>query len=184
MMTSFEAEWAQKSGREQVEEFCRMIEQFDRGLRGLAYRLLGDRDQMDDALQETYLKAFRSLDSFSGRAPFGAWLYRIAYNVCMDQLRRRSRTMHLPLNEEIAQVSNQPDPSDTAAEKHDLAQALASLPAEQRAIVLLIDAQDMDYREASLVLGIPRGTVGSRLSRARSALRTALESRMQARDGR
>lgn len=161
-----------------------MIDQFDRGLRGLAYRFLGDRDQMDDALQETYLKAFRSLGSFSGKSPFGAWLYRIAYNVCMDQLRRRSRTRLLPLNEEAGQAGIDSDPSDVAAERHDLAQALASLPVEQRAIVLLVDAEGMDYREASLILGIPQGTVGSRLSRARSALRVSLGNRTEERDGR
>lgn len=181
-MMSFEAEWAQKTEAEKVEEFCRMIDQFDRGLRGLAYRLLGDRDQMDDALQETYLKAFRSLGSFSGQSPFGAWLYRIAYNVCMDQLRRRSRAVHLPLNEEAGHAGIDRDPSDIAAERHDLARALTSLPVEQRAVVLLVDAEGMDYREASLILGIPPGTVGSRLSRARSALRTVLASRIEGRD--
>ena len=53
--------------------------------RSLAYRLLGDRDRMDDAMQEAYLKAFRALRGFAGNAPFGAWLFRIVYNACMDQ---------------------------------------------------------------------------------------------------
>ncbi len=118
------------------------------------------------------------------KSPFGAWLYRIPYNVCMDQLRRRSRTRLLPLNEEAGQAGIDSDPSDVAAERHDLAQALASLPVEQRAIVLLVDAEGMDYREASLILGIPQGTVGSRLSRARSALRVSLGNRTEERDGR
>ncbi|MBA2569079.1 MAG: RNA polymerase sigma factor [Actinobacteria bacterium] len=78
-----------RSGR--TRAFEELIETYDRQLRGLAFRLLEDRDGMDDLLQDAYVKAFAALRSFSGRSAFGTWLYRIVYNAGLDELRRRER---------------------------------------------------------------------------------------------
>jgi RNA polymerase sigma factor (sigma-70 family) len=80
-----------------VDAFYSLISRHDHGLRGLAYRLLGDRDAMDDALQESYLKAFRALPGFSGDSTFKSWLYRIVYNTCLDELRRIRKMGILPI---------------------------------------------------------------------------------------
>lgn len=72
-----------------VDAFFVLIDRHDRALRGLAYRLLGDQHAMDDALQESYLKAFRAVSKFSGDSAFKSWLYRIVYNTCLDELRRK-----------------------------------------------------------------------------------------------
>jgi RNA polymerase sigma-70 factor, ECF subfamily len=152
------------------------VEPYERGLRALAYGLLHDRDLMDDALQETYLKAFRALRSFRGDARVASWLYRIAYNTCLDQLRRAERRRHLPLDGMGERPDAGPDPAEVATRRHDLAAAMTSLPPDMRAAVLLVDAEGMDYEEAAEVLGIPRGTVASRLNRARAQLRRALEA--------
>lgn len=155
-----------------LDAFEELVARHDLGLRRLAYRLLGDRGRMDDVLQEAYLKAFRGLPSFGGRSQLRTWLYRIVYNACLDELRRGSRANVVPL--EAVSEPEAPDHVDATAGRLDLAAALAALPSDQRAVVLLVDAEGMSYDHAGRVLGIPPGTVGSRLNRAHAALRTAL----------
>lgn len=164
----------ERARRGDQEAFAAVIKHYDPGLRALAYRLLGDRDWMDDALQEAYVKAFRGLPRFQRRARLGTWLYRIVYNTCLDELRKARRAVHVPLDENAEQPGGSPDPGDVAAGRGDLARALAGLPPQERAAVLLVDAQGFDYRDAGRILGVPEGTVASRLNRARAALRTAL----------
>ena len=158
--------------------FTAMVEDHDRGLRSLAYRLLGaDRERMDDVLQEAYVKAYRSLSSFRGDASPHTWLYRIVYNACLDDLRRRARrVVPLALDAVADRPVSGPDPGDRVALRRRLAGALSELPVDQRAAVLLVDVEGFDYAAAGDVLGVPPGTVGSRLSRARAALRLALAS--------
>ncbi len=158
-----------------LDAFVQLIGLHDRALRALAYRLVGDPQRMDDVLQEAYLKAFRSLGGFKGRSAFGSWLYRIVYNACMDQLRRsRSGERCLSLSAADDFADPMPDPGEVAAQRVDLAAALAALSPEMRATVLLVDAEGMDYETAAQVLEIPVGTVRSRLSQARRLLRGAL----------
>jgi RNA polymerase sigma-70 factor, ECF subfamily len=158
-----------------AEAFATLIERHDRSLRALAFRLLGDSDRMDDALQEAYLKAFRALPRFRGQSTIATWLYRVVYNTCLDELRRarRNRTAVLDLT---AATTPERDPAEAAGARSALAEALASLAPEQRAAVLLVDAQGLDYRAAAEALGIGVGTVASRLSRARAVLRRALST--------
>jgi RNA polymerase sigma-70 factor (ECF subfamily) len=165
---------AERAREGDSDAFWSLVEPYDRGLRALAYRLLGDRDLMDDALQEAYLKAFRALPSFRGDSAVASWLYRIVYNACLDQLRRAGRRRHAPLEAAGERSDPGPDPAEVATRRHDLGTALASLSPDMRAAVLLVDAEGMDYGEAAETLGIPRGTLASRLNRARAHLRRAL----------
>ncbi|HYX88112.1 MAG TPA: sigma-70 family RNA polymerase sigma factor [Gaiellaceae bacterium] len=155
-----------------AERFAHLVAEQDRPLRALAFRLLGDREAMDDVLQEAYAKAFRALPRFRGEATAGTWLYRIVYNACLDQLRRERRPAELPL--ETAAPASAPDPVESAARREALAAALAALVPDQRAAVLLVDAEGFDYPAAARVLGVRVGTLASRLSRARASLRRAL----------
>ena len=153
--------------------FAELIRSYDRPLRALAFRLLEDASAMDDVLQDSYVKAYRSLRTFGGESRFGTWLYRIVYNTCLDELRRRARHQQVPLES----VPDRADPVDLAAAastRATLEQALASLPAELRAVALLVDADGMSYDDAGDILGLPPGTVASRLHRARAVLRPAL----------
>ncbi len=152
--------------------FSALVELHDQSLRRLAFRLLGDRDAMDDVLQEAYVKAFRSLPRFRGRSTLGTWLYRIVYNACLDELRRLRANPTVSL--EHASDVGTPGPAEAVLGRSTLADALASLAPEQRAAVLLVDAEGFDYRAAAAVLGVEVGTVASRLNRARTALRRAL----------
>src|SRR3954447_22883970 len=75
--------------------FAHIVRHYDDGLRALAYRLLGDRTRMDDALQEAYVHAYRALPRFRGDSSLGTWLYRIAYNACLDELKRTREVVDL-----------------------------------------------------------------------------------------
>jgi len=158
-----------KAGDRQA--FTEVVRHYDHRLRALAYRLLGDRAAMDDALQEAYVKAFRALPGFREDAGLGTWLYQITYRACIDHQRRESRHQTDTTGWSRPHAA---DPAATAANRTDLQRALAGLPVDQRAAVLLVDAEGLDYDAAAAVLGVAPGTVASRLSRARAILRAAL----------
>ena len=154
--------------------FTDVVRHYDHRLRALAYRLLGDRAAMDDALQEAYVKAFRALPAYRRDAAPGTWLYRITYNACIDELRRRRRRPTTPLDEAHGEVATGPSPEGVALDRSALSAALAALPPDHRAAVQLVDVEGWDYAGAGQVLGVAPGTGASRLSRARAALRAAL----------
>ncbi len=156
------------------DAFVAYVRRHDGAVRALVHRMVGP-DGLDDLMQDVYLKAYRSAGGFRGDAAATTWLYRIAYNTCVDELRRRGRTKAAPLELVHELPSPAPDPADVAAARGDLAAALAALPADVRAAVLLVDAQGFDYAAAAEVLGVAVGTVGSRVSRGRAALRTTLQ---------
>lgn len=150
--------------------FVELVRSHDRGFRALAYRLLQDRDAVDDVLQEAYVKAYVALPRFRGASSVKTWLYRIVYNASLDELARRRPSAEL----DAGLADPRGDPSEAVAERARLASALGSLSPEERTVVLLVDAEGLTYEEAASVIDAPAGTVASRLSRARSALRRAL----------
>lgn len=164
------------------QAFGALIQEHDRNLRMLAYRLMGDVGAMDDVLQDAYLKAYRAFESFDERSTAGTWLYRITYNCCLDRLRALKRERkHFgemvsidALAEDGVRLAASDDTATDVEGRNALAATLASLPIDQRAVVLLVDVMGYDYQAAAEVLGIEPGTVGSRLNRARAALRVVL----------
>jgi RNA polymerase sigma-70 factor, ECF subfamily len=166
-----------RARRGDQEAFAAVIRHYDPGLRALAYRLLEDRDLMDDALQEAYVKAFRGLPRFRGHAKLGTWLYRIVYNACLDEL-RRARAAPVSAFEDLdGRPERRPAVPETVEARSVLAAALGELDPRDRATVLLVDAFGFDYGDAAQVLDVPVGTVASRLNRARGVLRRALQAR-------
>ncbi len=163
-----------RASRGDSDAFAALIRPHDRPLRALAFRLLEDAASMDDALQDAYVKAFVGLPKFAGASSVGTWLYRIVYNTCLDELRRRGRAPLAAGNDAIEREDATPDPGDAVETATDLARALSQLPPDHRAAVLLIDAEGMSYDEASEILDIPLGTLASRVNRARARLRSAL----------
>ncbi|MCL4120398.1 UNVERIFIED_CONTAM: hypothetical protein GTU68_044590 [Idotea baltica] len=143
-------------------------------MRGVVWRLVRSRDEMDDILQDAYLKAWRSLDGFRGEAAFSSWLYRIVYTTALDHVKAVARRRIVPLDESA--VGTVTDASEQIVDADALQQALAELPADQLAVVSLVDGQGESYDTVADLLGISAGTVGSRLSRARAQLRTHLRN--------
>lgn len=152
-----------------------------------ALRILGDEDLAADAVQETFLSAFRGLRTFRGGS-FRAWLLRTATNACYDELRRKKRRPAVPLEPEtadgedlesprwMADASMSPEQRAEADElQHAIQHCLDGLPTDFRAVVVLADLQGLDYVEVALAAGVPLGTVKSRLARARLRLRECLQ---------
>jgi RNA polymerase sigma-70 factor (ECF subfamily) len=163
-----------RARRGDAEAFATLIRHYEPGLRSLAYRLLGDSHRVEDALQETYMKAFRALPSFRGDSKLGTWLYRITYNVCLDEIARAARTAYVSLAELPEPVETSPPADEALTKRYALAAGLEALPPDDRAAILLVDRDGFDYRAAGEVLGVPAGTIASRLNRARASLRHTL----------
>ena len=165
--------------RGDAQAFETILRHYDRRLRVIADRVLGDRQLMDDALQEVAIKALRGLPSYRGDAPLGAWLCRIATTTCLDYL-RRSRPEDLTAPDDLpSPPATGSDPADRLDARARLAAALATLPADQRVAVLLIGQFGYDYRTAAEALGVPVGTAASRVAAARARLRAVLAADLE-----
>ena len=145
--------------------FAELVRRHDRVLRGLAQRLLQSPERIDDALQESYLKAFRRIDTFRHGASVSTWLYRITYNTCLDELRRRPSAA-VP-DAELDQPTAERGPDERAVARIEAADVLGRLTPEVRATVVVVHGYGYDYADASRILGVPEGTIASRLHRAR-----------------
>jgi len=162
------------------DAFVAILRRHDDRLRVLAARLLhGDRHRLDDALQEAYSRAFGALRGFRREADVGTWLYRITYNACIDELRRAGRRPEPVDTSDRAwdrpTAASGPDAVVSAADAVD--RALAALPPEQRGALVLVMGEGFDQPTAAQILGVPVGTVASRLARAKLELRAVLEER-------
>ena len=144
----------------------------------IAHHVLGNQEDALDAAQEALVTMLRALPSYRGQALFTTWLYRLTTNVCLMQRRRRQVRTRLLTDQAAADgVADGPNPEDAALSQEVQAavrQHLARLPAALRAVVVLREIEGLAYQEVAQVVGIPLGTVQSRLSRARELLREAL----------
>ena len=137
-------------------------------------RVVGNPEDALDATQEALIAIARGITRFDGRSRFTTWLYRIATNAAIDELRRRQRrpVPHDTLPEPADRVARPGATRSTRASTVDA--ALASVPEEFRVAVVLRDLCDLDYAEIAEVLDVPPGTVRSRIARGRAALHAAL----------
>jgi RNA polymerase sigma-70 factor (ECF subfamily) len=144
-------------------------------IRGLCRKICGNDADALDATQEALIAIVRGLANFDGRSAFGTWSYRIATNACLDELRRRRRRPEPGLPDlERAVPGAPPGVEATVADALAIDQALATLPLEFRAAVVLRDLCQLDYAEIAEVLHIPPGTVRSRIARGRAVLARSL----------
>jgi RNA polymerase sigma-70 factor (ECF subfamily) len=143
---------------------------------GLAYRMLGNRADALDASQEVLVHLFRKAGSFKYQAAFTTWLYRLTVNACHDLARARKRApvARAPQLVEEVHASN-PSSLDQADDRMVIEEALRALPEEQRAAVVLRDLHGLAYDQIAQVLGVPVGTVKSRIARGRLALGARLK---------
>ena len=187
-----DAEIVQRAREGDHEAFRILVERYQGRAYRLALRVVRDEEQARDAVQDAFIKAYGSLDRFQGRSGFYTWLYRIVMNQCLDRKRRDKSDRELEWDEVTAARAVQapaagggegegagPAP-DAAAERGELrqilAKAIAELPEEARRTIELREIDGLSYREIAEALGIPKGTVMSRLHYARRSLQESLRT--------
>jgi len=186
LIRSNEAELVIAAQKGSVEAFNQLVQSYQDRIYSLCVRILGDYDLADDIAQNTFVTAYLNLPRFRNGS-FRSWLYRIATNACYDEFRRHKRYPVLSLEDQEASEENLSPLYDFSARtllpeieteraglKLTVQQALNQLDVQHRAVVLLVDQQDLDYQQAADVLGIPIGTLKSRLARARQRLHDLL----------
>ena len=157
-----------------LDAFEELVRAHQTHIYNLTYRVTGNHEDASDAAQDAFVRAFQALSRFRQEAAFSTWLYRIATNAALDLVRRRPAVppVELPVDH--------PAPNDPEAEVHRrevsrrVHAAVGQLPVEYRAVVVLRDLQGLAYDEIAKTLDIPVGTVRSRLSRGRDALKALL----------
>ncbi len=149
---------------------------------GLAYRLTGNRHDAEDLTHDAFLRVFKALPSYRPQRPgsFEAWLYRITTNLFLDRVRRQRRLRMEPLLEELGQrLGRVPSAEQIVLDSsltRELRRAIQTLSPEYRAAVVLSDLEGLSYEQVAETLGVPLGTVRSRIHRGRSQLREALSA--------
>ncbi len=164
-----------------------LVEKYQGRLYTLVYGMIRNREDARDLTQEAFVKAYRSLDTFRAEAGFYTWLYRIAMNLTIDFARKRKRRGQIAEFDEniaqrdedgdIAEVHEEESPGRILERKQTLARimdAMEQLPEDQRQVVLLRELDGLSYKEIADAMGIPEGTVMSRLFYARKRLQKLL----------
>jgi len=146
----------------------------------LAWRILGDAEEVKEATQETFLRVFRHLQRFDERLDFFGWLFRIAVNVCRDIEKRRSRRwIFAPADDGLSIASNARAADDVLAARDDaalLTRAIDALPPRERLAVILREVQEMPTEEVATILGTSPATVRVQVKNARAKLRVWIEA--------
>lgn len=159
-----------------------IVERYQRRIFTLCVRILGDTDAAEELTQETLVKALTGLERFDGRSKLGTWLHRIATNACYsrirsDRVRSRGRVAWPETAEPQARpgVKRADEVLDAGQRRRLVSLALDQIQPEHRVVLVLRDVQGLEYEQVAEVLGVPIGTIKSRLFRARAALREAVE---------
>jgi RNA polymerase sigma-70 factor (ECF subfamily) len=158
-----------------MDEIADLIEPHIPSLRRYAWALVRDHDRADDLVQDCLERAISRWHLRRRDGSPRAWLFAILHNLFVSQLRRRARRGSEVGLESLTAVPSIAPAQDNALAVRDVLTALALLPEEQRAVLLLVGVEDLSYDETARVLGVPIGTVMSRLSRGRGRLREILD---------
>lgn len=167
-----------RAQRGDTEAFGMLLHRYGNSVANYLNRFMPDRDDIDDLFQEVFLKAFLNLARFdAARGKFHTWLYRIATNTSLDEIRRRQREdlrKETAANEWLTDSHQNRIPDHEADSSSHLHPVLQSLPDTERQVILLAFYHDLRYREISEILEIPLGTVKTRVRNALSRLRENL----------
>lgn len=167
--------------------FDMLVRRYEQKVYQYAFRLARNHDDAADVVAETFLRMYNALKRFRGDAQLSTWLYRIVSNVFFDFRKREQRHEHLPLeiqSEEDDEPMERPIPDESIdldayvleqERKRVLMEAINQLPDYQKMVLILFHIEERPYEEIAKIMGLPLGTVKSRLNRARNALRELLE---------
>lgn len=173
--------------RGDLSAFDDLVRMYEKQVYNFAYRMTGNYDDANDISSEAFMKVYQAIGSFRGESNFSTWLFRIVTNLYLDHRKRSKAYMNVPLDEYIeleeSSVARQiedpsPGPSDLleSGERSEIVmKAIGELPEYQRMMVLLFHTMGQTYEEIAESLGLPIGTVKSRLNRARLSLKEKLE---------
>ncbi|TVQ60413.1 MAG: RNA polymerase sigma factor [Phycisphaerales bacterium] len=186
--------------RQEPGAWAELVERYQHRLYAVCVKTLGGRELAADCCQDAFVRLIQKIDRYDGRSRFSTWAIRVTMNICLSRLRSEKLRRHAPLNETnhaqkpgvfTGSAPRTPtggsgraglvEPSGVSGvergeDARRLGRALADLPDEQRAILLLRDVQGMDYAQIAHALGVAVGTVKSRLFRARRSLRESIEA--------
>ncbi|HBL26645.1 MAG TPA: hypothetical protein DD490_07410 [Acidobacteria bacterium] len=177
---------ARRAAAGQPEAWDELIEQYGRRLYNLAFHFAGSAMEAEDLTQEIFLRLYQNLHRYTGEAPLAAWALRLSRNLCIDHYRRsrrEPRSAVLP-DEILAQMPASDDVQGEAERRQEIQavyDALAELAEESAEVVLLRDLQGWTMEEISAYLGVPLGTIKSRLHRARLGVAERLAPRFRSR---
>jgi len=169
--------------------FAELVELYKDKIYHLAYRMLSNRHEAEDIVQETFLRVYRNLDRYDDKQKFSTWIYRIATNLCIDRLRKRKPTYSLDaeMNDQEGIDGYSIIPSDNVTPETELLlsetqsmiyEAIDSLPVKYRSVMILRYLQDLSLQEISDVLDMPVTTIKTRVHRGREFLRKKLAPKM------
>ncbi|NGP77719.1 RNA polymerase sigma factor [Balneolaceae bacterium YR4-1] len=164
-----------------IDAFNNLVERWQHRIHRFAYRYFSSHDDAMEITQKTFIKAYRKLHTLDDADKFSAWIYRIANNLCLDEMKRAGRKRSQPLEtiEEspiVKSINGNPDLSIQQRELGTiLQQALNQLPPEQRIVVIMKEYEGLKFREIAEVLEEPENTIKSRMYYGLSSLRTIFE---------
>ncbi len=183
-MASTDEELVARSIGGDTDSFNQLVVRWERPIYALAYRVIGREEDARDVCQETFLRAFRSLNGFRGQAKFSSWLYRIALNLCRDWIRRERRAplVQAPEGVDLIELASEQGPAesieDLVARRNVstiVERAMSLLSEEQRTAIVLKEYQGLTFQEIADLQGCPLSTVKTRLYQGLTVLRRELE---------
>ncbi len=175
-----------KASKGDAGAFETLVATYEKGVYNLALRLVGDREDAMDIVQDVFLKAYQALPRFRGDSRFSTWIYRVCVNASLDHLRKKQKQPTYSLDEPLAlkessvtrEVADEKENVEESVEtkfiSNDVLMALKGIDPAHRAIVVLSDVRGYSYQEIADILGLSMGTVKSRLHRARNMVRRLL----------
>lgn len=178
----------QKALEGDVDAFESLVTTHEKSVYNLAFRMVSDREDAMDIVQEVFIKAYHALPSFRGESRFSTWVYRVCVNTCLDYLRKKQKSTWFSLDQPVTSKDSvfQREVEDLAEDVQqeveqkllgeEIINILEELDPGYRALIVLCDIQGYSYQEISDILNLSLGTVKSRLHRARNMIRRLLPS--------
>ena len=181
-----EGKLIERAARGDGAAFSELMQAHEKRMYAVAFRLCGNHEDAQDCLQDAMIRVYKAISSFKGQSSFATWLYRITTNACLDELRRRKTRQSTSLDGLLDTGWSPTDDLDTperhalmSEKRREIEWAIAQLPEDMRAAVVLRDIQGFSYDEIAHMLGANVGTVKSRISRGRERLREKLSETLE-----